>query len=238
MRDTEQHLRTAWSYIQSVEKEIPDFGTWAEARLRASNDDSATLAEAFRNGRAIARERHRLLQDLALAESEVRAAERLDPHAILAVDSDPERSMTIACLRMAASHDAGVILAGAGDLKAAAAKLREAASHVPTTETHYVLGVVLQELKQPREAVDALRRAAELEPELELAMEARKELGRLEARRLFGKYWFVGSWKIAGGLLVTTVLTILVRADPYPAALIPTVFFGGMTAIYLRWKLK
>lgn len=240
MATPEQALKTAYSHLLDVEKEMPAMSAVTAAADKSAND-GASFGAVLKAGLAVRQQRGALLESIKLADQEITAAASVNPNAVIMIPEDgTDVAATVPLLRGMSAHMAGLVFTAAGDSRDAERKFREALRHRENADTYYLLGVTLLNLRSPRDACEAFQKAADLDTDGETGVEARKALGRILSKKLFGDHWFVGSWKVAavlGGLAVVSVLMIL-TGSPVSVGLTNLVIWGAAFGLYMKFKLR
>ncbi|KMP12397.1 hypothetical protein UR09_01325 [Candidatus Nitromaritima sp. SCGC AAA799-A02] len=148
--------------------------------------------------------------------------EERDPEAILELETE-EKRWTLPMLKSAVYAQKGGIHALAGEFKKSGELYRHSLEIYENPGACYELAITLQGLNQPRKACDALQKSIDLaegteavsfgEFGEEIVVEAKKELHRLESKKIMNG-WFVGSWKV---FLVLAGITLLCLFRPWGA---------------------
>ena len=141
----------------------------------------------------------KMRNDLALADELLSHAESVNPDAGVAIrNGQRELMMTIAMIKAWNARIAGQIHLTLHEKKDALRCLEHAATLDENCEICHLLGTVFADSKRPGEALKMFERAAEHDPDGETGVAARKEAGRIAAKRFSNRYWFVGSkWAVA-----------------------------------------
>lgn len=249
----ETSLKTAFSYIEEVEKQVEEFketvGSESQkADVAIESGFWRGAGAALKSNWAISKNKGRLMKDLDLAENEIKSVEGMSPDAHLETDKGV---FTIPALKSLVSYLRGMISAIAGQLKSAEGYFMDSLKHFEMPGTYYDLALTLEDLRQPRKACEMYHKCinsantdietgASLSSDCEkLVIQARKDLQRLESKKI-GNGWFVGSWKVFLGLAGFTVISFFMLFDKHATAsgVMGILFFGGLSAGYWWWKWR
>lgn len=241
MSVAEQCLSTAWSYIEEAEEQMGGLASAVAAQRQSLEGENISLGGSLKSSWKVSREKGRLLQELQLAEKQIEEGYAADPDAVITVNIDGEDlEYDHQRLRAACAYQVGMIHASAGDLRRAESELRRAIGFHESCMLRYVLGLILLDRKRPREAREAFRDAVETGNENEVGIEARKELGRLESRRVFGDHWFVGFWKVILFILAFILIgfAMLFSGENFSTSFGNIVLWSAIMAVYLKFKIR
>ncbi|KMP10417.1 hypothetical protein UR09_06300, partial [Candidatus Nitromaritima sp. SCGC AAA799-A02] len=213
-------LETVVSYIRSVQQQLRGF---RNTILAATEEvQSVPINAGFwanttagqRANKVIESKKKELLNDLDLAKSELKNAEEKDPEAILETD---EQYFTLPMLKAAVYLLKGTVHGTAGEFKIADELLRKSLDSFERPDTWYLLGLNLQDLKQPGKACEALQKCIDSAEEARAVLadnfegieaEAQEELQMLGSKKILNG-WFVGSREILLALTGLTLFCIL-----------------------------
>lgn len=246
--EVETLLRTAYSYIDEVDKQLESFRETVEMELVKT--DSAikgvgrgggffqAIGTSLKSRFAIGKEKGKLLKDLDLAEKELNTAEQKSPNAHLETQ---EGVFSIPMMKSAIFRLRGIIHALAGELKRAEGYFKDSLNYFELPDTYYELALTYEDLKEPRKACEMYQKCIDIcggsKDDPTLAITARKDLQRLESKKI-GNGWFVGSWKvflILAGSAVGGFLVAVFGKDPN---LIPGTIISGILAIGYWWRKR
>lgn len=244
-------LKTAFSYIEEVEKALEEFS--GAVASESQNADSAFeagfmrgIGTAFKGQWKVGKEKEKLMKNLHLAENVLKSIEQKTPDAQLEVEEDV---FTIPAMKAIVHELRGRICVIAGELKRAEAYFKDSLNYFEEPGTYYWLALVLEETKEPRKACEMYQKCIDVATDMsqridgvaerteKLIITARKDLQKLESAKI-GNGWFVGSWKvflILAGISIISLLGAVLdkNADTLSGAII----FGGIAGVYW-WRKR
>lgn len=243
----EQALQTAASYIREVAQQVPEFRkSVAQQSEYVRREDTGWLS-SFISKFKVGRTKKGLVSDLERADEEIARAAAADRDARIQTHDGEgtEVELTIPELKVWRHQVAAHLHIQDGRLEKANSALERAleiggrSEAELTSYLHFLRGSILEALGRPREACRMYARAEEIRHEEDDAIEARKQRQRLESEKIFGQFWFTGSWKVAGLLLFLVVaVTVGLFSDPEPGGVGAVAMVGGGTALYFWRKLE
>jgi len=243
--EIETLLKTAFSYIEEVEKQIEGFRDTVKMESEKANyaiegigrgvGFFGAMGTSLKSRFAIGKEKGKLLKDLDLAEKELNTAEQKAPDAHIETQ---EGVFSIPMMKSILFRLRGIIHALAGELKRAESYFKDSLNYLEIPDTYYELALTYEDLKEPRKACQMYQKVIDLcESNDDLLITVRKDLQRLESKKI-GNGWFVGSWKVflaLAGIAAFGFLGAVFGKDPN---LIPgIIIFGGLAAIYW-WRKR
>lgn len=179
-----------------------------------------------------------LFDELGIADDLIDEAETADDSIVISVaDSPRESEMTVLTTRAWRWRIAADIHLASDEKRLAGPALEQAIVATSRPDDCFRLAEVHMDRKKPDKALEMFQRVCSLDPDSELGIEARKEAGRITAKRIFGdKYWFVGSgWLVAILLFLTVISIIGTLGNPtIPNAVMASVF-SLILALYI-WR--
>ena len=237
MNNAEQHLRTAYSYLLEIENNLPELENAIKSHNQIVNSGSSLLS-GFKGKWDLSKMRNNYLKDLDLAENEINQAERLDKDIEIEVTIDNKQlTLSVNILRAICYYDKAMIHFTSGNLNQSKIFFNLSLKYDELANTYFMLGFTYLELKKPNNALLAFKKCIEVDSENEIAIEARKDIARLESKKIFGKYWFVGSWKIAGFLIFMFCVSLIIMTSDFKTCFTNILIWGGILFFYLRTKL-
>lgn len=241
MNSADHCLKLAWSYISDVEQELEGFSSAASSYSSRVENDELGFGQSMKGLMKIGREKNRLLKELSLAEQQISEGQSIDPEARVEVDAEGETlELDHQGLRSICACDAAILHATSGDYRQAEKELQRAIELKESSFYHHLLGQIHLEKKRPREARDAFSKAVEIGNGDRYDIESRKEIGRLESKRVLGDHWFVGSWKIALILIALSLLSIpmMLSTGEYMEGALSFCLWASILAIYMKIKIR
>lgn len=237
MNTAEQHLKTAYSYLLEIENNLPELENAIKSHNQMVNSGGSLLG-GFRGKWDLSKMRNNYLKDLDLAENEINQAEKFDKEIEIEVTIDDKLlRLSVDALRAICYYDKAMIHFTSGDLNQAINFFTISANYNKEVNTYFMIGFTYLELKKPNNALLAFKKCIEVDSENDIAIEARKEIARLESQKLFGKYWFVGSWKIAAALIFLVFMSFIIMFSNFSTGFTNIFIWGVILFLYLRTKL-
>jgi hypothetical protein len=189
--EVETLLKTAFSYIEEVERQIENFTE--TVKMESERADSAiegvgrgvgffrAMGTSLKSRFAIGKEKGKLLKDLDLAEKELNTAEQKAPDAHLEIQ---EGVFSVPTMKSHLFRLRGIIHALAGELKRAESYFKDSLNYLELPDTYYELALTYEDIKEPRKACQMYQKVIDIGGSNDdLSITARKDLQRLESKK-------------------------------------------------------
>ncbi len=239
LSDAHDRLRRAYSLLEEVDKELEGFRSNMLETVQSidyslrQGEVGESLLEDVMSDPTLPRQRQTIREHLDSALKEIEMVRREEGSAVLEIDG---KKADVQTLTARLDRARGDLALSAGRLRDAIKRYQRSAIESEFADTFFALGLVYECANQPGRAVQAFDRCGKLAPTADVAIEARKSVGRLKSKMVLGG-WFVGSWKvflIPVGLTTVGLIGSLFDARLIPAAAVCTIFAG----VYWRSRFR